>query len=123
MCGHFLASWLGPTGLPDLCRTQFGLPLAVTSFNRYSKFVEACGRRLGSVLVSMYFDDATITDWASSKGSGQFTFGRINQLLGTPFADEKRQAMQAMQASSWGWSMTFPLACLQVSFLFGPRTN
>eukprot|EP00434_Breviolum_minutum_P039089 symbB.v1.2.034695.t1/scaffold4526.1/size39880/1 len=93
----------------------FGLPLAVTSFNRYSKFVEACGRRLGSVLVSMYFDDATITDWASSKGSGQFTFGRINQLLGTPFADEKRQAMQAMQASSWGWSMTFPLACLQVS--------
>ena len=76
----------------------FGLPLAVTSFNRYSKFVEACGRRLGSVLVSMYFDDATITDWASSKGSGQFTFGRINQLLGTPFADEKRQAMQASGA-------------------------
>ena len=71
----------------------FGLPLAVTSFNRYSKFVEACGRRLLSVLVSMYFDDATITDWASSKGSGQQAFGHLNQLLGTPFAAEKRQAM------------------------------
>ena len=71
----------------------FGLPLAVTSFNRYSKFVEACGRRLLSVLVSMYFDDATITDWASSKGSGQHAFGHLNKLLGTPFAEEKRQAM------------------------------
>ena len=31
----------------------FGLPLAVTSFNQYSRFVEALGRRLLGCLVSM----------------------------------------------------------------------
>ena len=48
----------------------FGLPLAVTSLNRYSLFVEAAGRRLAWVMVSSY-------------------------LLGTPFFDEKRQQMAA----------------------------
>lgn len=71
----------------------FGLPLAVTSFNRYSRFAEALGRRLLYVLVSLYFDDASLTDWKSSKGSGQFAFGKLNGLLGTPFAAEKRQPM------------------------------
>ena len=49
----------------------FGLPLAVTSFNRYSRLVEALGRRLCYVLVSLYFDDASIQDWSSSRGSAQ----------------------------------------------------
>ena len=71
----------------------FGLPLAVTSFNRYSRLVEALGRRLTTSLVSMYFDDATLTDWRSSKGSAQWAFGVLNELLGTPFASEKRQQM------------------------------
>lgn len=71
----------------------FGLPLAVTSFNRYSRLVEALGRRFTFVLVSMYFDDATITDWASSKGSGQYAFEELNKLLGTPFLNEKKQTM------------------------------
>ena len=73
----------------------FGLPLAVTSFNRYSRLCEALGRRLCFTLVSMYFDDAHITDWASSKGSGQHSFEVLNQLLGTPFAPEKRQPMHS----------------------------
>ena len=72
----------------------FGLPLAVTSFNRYSRLVEALGRRLCYVLVSLYFDDASIQDWSSSRGSAQWAFGALNQLLGTPFAAEKRQAMR-----------------------------
>ena len=71
----------------------FGLPLAVTSFNRYSRLVEALGRRLCGILVSMYFDDASIVDWQSSAGSGQWAFGELNKLLGTPFAGEKRQTM------------------------------
>ena len=71
----------------------FGLPLAVTSFNRYSRLVEALGRRLCYVLVSLYFDDASIQDWSSSRGSAQWAFGVLNQLLGTAFAEEKRQAM------------------------------
>ena len=71
----------------------FGLPLAVTSFNRYSRFVEALGRRLVGSLVSMYFDDANLVDWRSSKGNGQWAFTKLNQLVGTPFATEKRQPM------------------------------
>ena len=73
----------------------FGLPLAVTSFNRYSRLVESLGRRLLWTMVSMYFDDATITDWQSSRGSAQWAFSTINELLGTPFAAEKRQMMSS----------------------------
>ena len=71
----------------------FGLPLAVTSFNRYSKLVESLGRRLTGCLVSMYFDDANIVDWCSSQGSSQWAFSQLNHLLGTPFASEKKQMM------------------------------
>ena len=41
----------------------------------------------------MYFDDASLTDWRSAKGSGQWAFEQLNVLLGTRFAEEKRQAM------------------------------
>ena len=71
----------------------FGLPLAVTSFNRYSRLVEALGRRLLGCLTSLYFDDANIIDWSTTKGHGQHCFEQLNALLGTPFAAEKRQAM------------------------------
>ena len=47
----------------------FGLLLAVRSFNTVARFTEAVGRRLLYVLTSLYFDDAHITHWASSKGS------------------------------------------------------
>ena len=40
----------------------FGLPNAVTSFNRWSRLAEAIVRRLLMVLFSMYFDDATMQD-------------------------------------------------------------
>ena len=53
------------TGLP------FGLPLAVTSFNRYSRLVEALSRRFAFCLTSLYFDDAHVNDRKSCKGSGQ----------------------------------------------------
>ena len=41
----------------------------------------------------MYFDDANIVDWASAKGNSQMAFVQLNQLLGTPFAEEKHQPM------------------------------
>ena len=71
----------------------FGLPLAVTSFNRYSRFSEALGRRLLFLLVSLYFDDAHVTDWSSSKGSGQQAFRDLSEIMGSPFAEDKRQDM------------------------------
>ena len=69
----------------------FGFPLAVTSFNRYSKLVEALGRRLLRSLVSMHFDDAHITDLLSNGPSSQWALEELNILLGTPFAEDKRQ--------------------------------
>ena len=41
----------------------FGLPNAVTSFNRWSRFAQAIVRRILMVLFTMYFDDATLQDW------------------------------------------------------------
>ena len=43
----------------------------------------------------MYFDDAHLTDWGSSKGSSQWAFSELNKLLGSPFAEDKRQVMAA----------------------------
>ena len=45
-----------------------GLPLAVTSFNHLFRLLESLCRRLGGVLISFYFGDATITDPKSAKG-------------------------------------------------------
>ena len=73
----------------------FGLPLAVTSFNRYSRLVEALGRHLCYALVSLYFDDASIQDWSSSRGPAQWAFGTLNQLLGTPFVPQSIQYMKS----------------------------
>lgn len=69
----------------------FGLPLAVTSFNKWLKFCEALCRRLLRTMVSWYFDDATVQDWKSCAGSGQLGIGQLMIELGSPFADEKRQ--------------------------------
>ena len=71
----------------------FGPPLAVTSFNRYSRFAEALGRRLLRCLVPMYNDDAHLTDLESNGKSSQWSFGVLNAVLGTPFAEEKPQPL------------------------------
>lgn len=71
----------------------FGLPLAATSFNRWPRFLQSLFRRLGVVLCSMYFDDLTVQDLRSSKGSAQWFCCRLATLLGSPFSEEKHQAM------------------------------
>eukprot|EP00439_Symbiodinium_sp_Y106_P038032 s5591_g4.t1 len=90
----------------------FGLPLAVTSFNRYSRAVEALSRRLLAILVSLYFDDSRLTDWASSKCSAQEAFAGLNDCLGSPFAEAKRQRMSCQPlARSWAWILISAIAC------------
>ena len=66
----------------------FCLPLAVTSFNRFSRLVEALGRILCRTFLSLYFDDATITDLKAAKGSGQWA---VNQLCLDRFTFCRRQ--------------------------------
>ena len=36
-----------------------------------------------------------LTDWASSKGSAQESFAGLNDRIGSPFAEAKRQLMAA----------------------------
>ena len=70
-----------------------GSSLACPWLSRHSRFSEALGRRLLFLLVSLYFDDAHLTDWSSSKGSGQQAFRDLNEIMGSPFAEDKRQDM------------------------------
>ena len=87
----------------------FGLPLAVTSFNRFSRLLEAPTRRYCQVLTSLYFDDATITDVRSAKGSGQWAMNQLCVMIGSPFADDKKQAMQS---SGTFLGFTHDLSCI-----------
>jgi len=73
----------------------FGLPLAVTSFNRFSRLLEALTRRYCQVLTSLYFDDATTTDVRSAKGSGQWAMNQLCLMIGPLFAEDKKQTMQS----------------------------
>ena len=93
VCRVLLASWMERPSVPGLTYSSlpFDLPLAVTSFSRYSKLVEATGRRFLMTLVSMYFDVSHITDWKSAGASAQWAFTEMNIILGTPFAAEKKQ--------------------------------
>ena len=54
------------------------------------------GRRFLAIMVSMFFDDSHITDRAVYGPSAQWSFGILNDLLGTPFAEEKRQEAAAV---------------------------
>ena len=71
MCGDLLARAMASSSIPDLRFTLVWPPSAVTSFSRYSRLMEALGRRLCGVLLSMYFDDATIQDWAQMAAQGR----------------------------------------------------
>ena len=71
---------------------------------------ESLGRRLVFVLVSMYFDDASLTDWRSAKGSGQWAFEQLNVLLGTPLLRRSVRPWHP-KAFSCDWTMT----CLKLS--------
>ena len=71
----------------------FGLSGAVVAFNRWPRLAEALTRRLLGIMFSMYFDDATIQDWQSEKGSGQAMVQRMMAILGSPFAPSKTQFM------------------------------
>jgi hypothetical protein len=71
----------------------FGHSGAVMSFNRWSKFLEAVARRVLSLMVALYYDDANIVDLKVAKGTGQRLIAAAAEMLGTPFAAAKRQVL------------------------------
>ena len=64
----------------------FGFPLAVTSFNRWSKFAEAIVRRTLFLLFSMYFDDGTLQAFTSAAADSQAALSHVMYVLGSPWA-------------------------------------
>lgn len=69
----------------------FGLPLAVTAFNRLPFLLQALLRRCFALLCSFYYDDATIQDWESTATRSQELVAQVMRLLGYPCAEAKRQ--------------------------------
>ena len=69
----------------------FGLPLAVTAFNRLPFLLQAMLRRCFALLCSFYYDDATFQDWKSTAANSQEVMAQIMELIGYPFATAKRQ--------------------------------
>ena len=78
------------------CRGMlFGLPLAVSAFNRLPMLTQAVARRLFFIMVSLYFDDLTQQDWSELAARSQSIVGRVFDLCGYPFASDKRQTPAA----------------------------
>lgn len=71
----------------------FGHSSAVMNFNRWSRFLESVSRRVLILLLSMYYDDASLLDLLSANGNGQACLGRAFGLLGASFAPKKQQRM------------------------------
>ena len=89
VCGHLMAPGVARARLP----IYSGLPF----------WAVVMGRRLLYILTSLYFDDAHITDWASSKGSAQASFSSLN-------AKEKRQTMHP-RGTNLGLDFDFSTVC------------
>ena len=70
----------------------FGLPLAVSAFNRLSFLLQAAVRRCLAILCSFYFDDATAQDFDFCACDSQSMLEEYVSLLGYAFAEAKRQA-------------------------------
>ena len=71
----------------------FGFRSSVTNFTRFSVLFQSLGRRLLAVVVSMFYDDASIQDFASAKGAAQKCLGSLLVAIGGSFKAAKQQRM------------------------------
>ena len=94
----------------------FGLPLTVTSFNRFSRLVEAFSRRLCRVLVSLYFDDSTITNPLRDQANGLSTNYAVWSV--PPLQLTRNNLCRALEPS-WAWPMTSATSTIQAMLSFG----
>ena len=67
----------------------FGKAVSVVAFYRLHRLLQSLGRRWLMLLLSLYFDDATIQDLTTARGRGQLHLNELSELLGFPFATEK----------------------------------
>ena len=72
---------------------RFGFSASVMQFARWGGFLQAVQRRVLSLLLAMYVDDANITDFESAGGAGQEAAQCLCAELGTPVAPSKTRGM------------------------------
>ena len=71
----------------------FGKGAAVNNFHEVVTFLQAVARRWVMLLLSMYFNDATIQVLGDARGRGQRQFRGVARMLGLPMAQEKQVDM------------------------------
>ena len=71
----------------------FGLASSVIQFGRWSHFLQAVLRRIGSLLWSMYVDDGSLVDALTAGQAGQELASVLFEALGSPLAPHKRKPM------------------------------
>ena len=65
------------------------LSSAVNHYGRFSKFLEAAGRRVATVMWVMYVDDGALTDLTHARDSSQVLMGTVFEQLGANLSEQK----------------------------------
>jgi hypothetical protein len=89
---NIVAVWDPKTGQPmfqEIYGHVFGKSAAVINFHRLQRLVTAACRRLLALLISFYYDDATLQDLCTAKGRGQRHLRGFFRLLGRPLSATK----------------------------------
>ena len=100
----------------------FGKASAVVIFHRPQRFAQSLSRRWLMVLMSMYFDDATVQDFQAARGRGQRYMGDLFEMLGIPFADDKHVEL-SQEADFLGLDHTVGPCFATGVVKFRPRTR
>ena len=77
----------------ELFGHSYGFRSSVNNFNEWPELAVAFARRFGAVVTSHYVDDFPTVDFAAGEGTAQLTLATIMEVVGTPFAEKKRQVM------------------------------
>ena len=71
----------------------FGKAAAVNNFHEVKELIQAVARRWIMILLTFYFDDASLQDLQEAKGRGQRHFRALCRILGFPVAPKKQVDM------------------------------
>ena len=100
----------------------FGLSSSVMNFNPFSKFMTAVARRWLFVLVTMFYDDATLQDLAAARGRGQRYLQALFRMAGTPFNPAKTSRL-ADSCDFLGLEHCVSAALSELAVTFKPRAK
>jgi hypothetical protein len=94
---NIVAVWDPSTGEPryqEIFGHVFGKSAAVINFHRLQRLLTSVLRRWLALLVSFYYDDATLQDLNSSRGRDQRLLRAFFHLVGRPLSQQKQIDLQ-----------------------------